>query len=148
MNIYIGADHRGFAMKEGIVAWLTQEGYMVEDMGAQEFAEGDDYPDYAVSVAQKIAQDPENTRGILLCGSGVGVAVAANKIAGVRAANIQSVDVAKTARNDDDINALCLGADLLALDEAKAIIATFLDTPFSGLERHERRVEKIKKLEQ
>ena len=148
MDIYIGADHRGFAMKEGLVAWLTQEGHMVEDMGAKDFAEGDDYPDYAVPVAQKIAQDPTNNRGILLCGSGVGVAVTANKITGVRAANIQSVDVAKTARNDDDINVLCLGADLLALDEAKAIIATFLDTPFSGLERHERRVEKIKKLEQ
>ncbi len=148
MNIVIGADHRGFAMKEGLVAWLTQEGRTVEDLGARDFTEGDDYPDYAVPVAQKTAQDPENTCGILLCGSGVGVAVAANKIAGVRAANIQSVDVAKTARNDDDVNILCLGADLLTLDEAKAIIATFLDTPFSGLERHERRVEKIKKLEQ
>lgn len=148
MNIVIGADHRGFAMKEGLVSWLTQEGRTVEDLGARDFTEGDDYPDYAVPVAQKTAQDPENTRGILLCGSGVGVAVAANKIAGVRAANIQSVDMAKTARNDDDINILCLGADLLTLDEAKAIIATFLDTPFSGLERHERRVEKIKKLEQ
>lgn len=148
MNVYIGADHRGFAMKEGLTAWLTEQGYEVSDVGALEMQEGDDYPDYAKLVAEKVTQDADNNRGILLCGSGVGVAVAANKIAGIRAANIQSVDVAKSARNDDDINIIALGSDILSLEDAKAITATFLTTPFSGLERHVRRVDKIKKLEQ
>ena len=147
MNIFIGADHRGFAMKEGLIAWLTQQGYQVVDMGATDFTEGDDYPDYAMRVAEKVVEHSDN-KGILLCGSGVGMAVAANKTKGVRAANIQSVDVAKSARNDDDINILALGSDVVSLEDAQAITATFLATPFSESERHTRRVEKINMLEQ
>src|SRR3989344_8861813 len=109
MNIFIGADHRGFAMKEGLIAWLQQQGHNVEDMGAQEFMEGDDYPDYAMLVAKKIAVDTEHNRGIVLCGSGVGMAVAANKVHGIRAAMIHDVEIVKAARNDDDINVLALG---------------------------------------
>src|SRR3989344_1836115 len=147
MNIFIGADHRGFAMKEGLIAWLQQQGHNVEDMGATEFTEGDDYPDYAMLVAKKIAEDIENNRGIPLCGSGVGMAVAANKVAGVRAALIHDVEIAKIARNDDDINILALGSDFISLEEAQAIASTFLSTPFSGLERHVRRVGKIAEME-
>ncbi|HSX24739.1 MAG TPA: RpiB/LacA/LacB family sugar-phosphate isomerase [Candidatus Andersenbacteria bacterium] len=147
MNIFIGADHRGYAMKEGLVSWMKEQGFTVEDVGATDFTEGDDYPDYATLVAQKVAEDTENNRGILLCGSGVGMAVAANKLAGIRAANIESVDVAKSARNDDDINVLSLGADTISLDDAQAITATFLQTPFAQSERHVRRIEKIKRLE-
>ena len=147
MNVYIGADHRGFAMKEGLIAWLQQQGHNVEDMGATEFTEGDDYPDYAMLVAKKVAEDTENNRGILLCGSGVGVAVAANKVAGVRAALIYDVEIAKAARNDDDINILALGSDFISLEEAQAVAATFLSIPFSGSERHARRVGKITETE-
>ena len=148
MNIFIGADHRGFPMKEGLLPWLKEQGHVVEDMGAKDFSEDDDYPEYAQLVSNKVVEDAIHNRGILLCGSGIGMAVAANKISGVRAANIQSVDIAKVARNDDDITILALGSDFLSLEEAQAIVATFLDTPFSGSERHVRRIEKIKQLEQ
>ena len=147
MNIIIGADHRGFAMKENLAVWLAEQGHEVSDVGALEMSEGDDYPDYAKLAAEKVAQDADNNRGILLCGSGVGMAVAANKVAGIRAANIRDVEIAKAARNDDDINVLALGTDYVDLDDAKAIIATFLTTPFSGMDRHVSRIEKIKKME-
>lgn len=147
MNIYIGADHRGFAMKEGLLPWLREQGHVVHDMGAQEFTEGDDYPDYAMEVAQAVATDTENNRGVLLCGSGIGMAITANKITGIRAGSIQAVDIVKSARNDDDINILSLGADFMNLEDAKAVIATFLQTPFSGQERHVRRVGKITEME-
>jgi ribose 5-phosphate isomerase B len=148
MNIFIGADHRGFAMKEGLAVWLSEQGHDVHDVGALEMNEGDDYPDYAKLVADEVTKNLEESRGILLCGSGVGVAIAANKVTGVRAGNIHDVEIAKAARNDDDINVLALGADYLQLDDAKAIIATFLQTPFSGIDRHQHRIEKIKKMEQ
>ena len=133
MNIFIGADHRGYAMKEGLISWMQQQGFTAQDVGATDFTEGDDYPDYATIVAKKVMEDGENNRGILLCGSGVGMAVTANKIPGIRAANIESVDVAKSARNDDDINIVSLGSDILSLEDAQAIVATFLHTPFSHI---------------
>lgn len=142
MTIYIGADHRGYAMKEGLVAWLREQGHDVHDMGAAEYTEGDDYPDYAKAVAQEVASDAQ-ARGIVLCGSGVGMAVAANKIQGVRAALIHDTNIAKAARNDDDINVLALGADYISLEEAKSAASVFLETPFSGEDRHTRRIGKI-----
>lgn len=147
MIVFIGADHRGFPMKEGLAPWLAEQGIDVRDVGAFEMQEGDDYPDYAKLVAEGVAENPQESRGILLCGSGVGIAVAANKINGIRAANIRDVEIAKAARNDDNINVLALGADYLQLDDAKAIVATFLNTPFSGMDRHEKRIEKISQLE-
>ncbi len=145
MTIYIGADHRGYAMKEGLVAWLREQGHDVHDMGATEYSENDDYPDYAHIVAKEVAEDTQS-RGILLCGSGTGIAVAANKIAGVRAALIHDEKIAKVARNDDDINVLALGADYIPLADAKKVITAFLETNFSGEERHVRRIEKIEKV--
>ena len=136
-------------MKEGLVAWLREQGHDIHDMGALEIAANDDYPEYAQAVAKEVADDTES-RGIVLCGSGTGVAVAANKVKGIRAALIHDVNIAKAARNDDDINILALGADYISLEDlptgqagAKKIITVFLETPFSGEERHLRRIGKI-----
>jgi ribose 5-phosphate isomerase B len=145
MTIYIGADHRGYAMKEGLVAWLREQGNDVHDMGAKDYTEGDDYPDYAKAVAQEVAGDTQ-ARGIVLCGSGVGVAVSANKVTGIRAAVIHDMNIAQAARNDDDINVLALGADYISLEDAKKVVTVFLETPFSGEERHVRRIGKIERI--
>ncbi len=145
MTIYIGADHRGYAMKEGLVAWLREQAYDVHDMGATEYVGDDDYPDYAKVVAQEVSRDTQ-ARGIVLCGSGTGMAAAANKTKGVRSALIHDEAIAKAARNDDDSNILALGADYISLENAKKVIAVFLETPFSGEDRHMRRIEKIEQI--
>lgn len=146
MNVYIGADHRGFEMKEALKGYLEGEGYSVIDMGAMEKNADDDYPDAAKAVAQRVAGEPES-RGILLCGSGAGVDVAANKIKGVRATLIHQAPLARAARADDDINILALGADHIGLEQAKEVVTAFLETPFSGEERHRRRLDKIADME-
>jgi ribose 5-phosphate isomerase B len=145
MEIYIGADHRGYAMKEGLVAWLAEQGHDVHDMGASEYKDQDDYPDYAFAVAKEVAAS-DDRRGLLLCGSGVGMAVAANKVRGVRAALVHDTKTIKAARNDDDVNVLALGADSIPLEEAKRAITVFLETPFSGEERHLRRIQKLENI--
>lgn len=146
MTIYIGADHRGYAMKEGIVGWLREQGHDVHDIGAQEYSEVDDYPAYAAEVGTAVAKDA-TARGIVLCGSGVGVAIAANKIKGVRAALIHTPDIAKAARTDDDVNVLALGADYISLEDARDVITVFLETPFSSEERYIHRLEEITEME-
>lgn len=148
MHLVIGADHRGFAMKEGIVSWLLEQGHDVHDVGASEYQENDDYPEYAVAVAHEVAASPDTSRGIVLCGSGVGVAIAANKVVGIRAALIHDSKIATAARNDDDINILALGADYISLEDAKRVITAFLETPFSGEDRHTRRIGEIAEIEQ
>lgn len=145
MTIYIGADHRGYAMKEGLVQWLQEQGHDVHDVGATEYIEGDDYPDYATLVGKEVSNDPAAI-GILLCGSGVGMAVAANKEKGVRAALIHDPNIAAAARHDDDINVLSLGADYISLEDAQKVVTSFLETPFSGEERHLRRIQKLEKV--
>src|SRR5688572_10419843 len=116
MNIYIAADHRGFVLKNELAAWLTREGHTVNDLGAATLNKDDDYPDFAVAVARAVAEAPHNRRGIALCGSGVGVAVVANKVAGIRAALIHDPAIAAAARADDDTNVLALGADYVTLE--------------------------------
>jgi RpiB/LacA/LacB family sugar-phosphate isomerase len=143
MNIYIGADHRGFALKNDLMAWLTAEGHTINDVGAPTLVPDDDYPDFALAVARAVAEAPQNRRGIALCGSGVGAAVAANKVPGIRAALLHDPAIAAAARNDDDTNVLALGADYVTLENAKEIVARWLATPFSGEERHQRRLNKI-----
>lgn len=145
MTIYIGADHRGYAMKEGLVQWLEDQGHDVHDIGAAEYIEGDDYPDYAHTLGKEVSNDPA-ARGILLCGSGVGMAVAANRGKGVRAAVIHDPKIAAAARHDDDVNVLALGADYLSLEDAQRVVTSFMETPFSGEERHLRRIQKLESL--
>ena len=144
---YIGADHRGFKLKESLKSYLQEIGAAFEDMGATVYDPNDDYPDFAIVVAQKVSEDPENNRGILICGSGVGVDITANKIKGIRSALIHDAAQARASRNDDNTNVLSLASDFISEEKAKEIIKIWLETPFSGLERYARRLTKIKEIE-
>lgn len=147
MLIYIGADHRGFNLKESLKLYLNEAGYEVADVGNQIYDRDDDYPDFASLVARKVSLDPENSRGVVICGSGVGVDVVANKYRNVRAALAHSPDQAMASRNDVNANVLALSSDFLTEDEVKKILMVWLQTPFSEEERHRRRLEKIEKVE-
>jgi ribose 5-phosphate isomerase B len=144
MKISIGADHAGFALKEGLKSVLRARGLDVEDLGTHA-AESTDYPDYAERVARQV-RDGQADRGILCCSTGVGMAIAANKVDGVRAAIAFSDDEVALTRAHNDANVLTIGARYFGLDEAARMIGIFLDTPFEG-GRHERRVNKISNLE-
>lgn len=145
-KVFIGADHRGFALKEKLVEHLRAAGYLIDDVGAASLDAGDDYPDFAIPVARAVSQDP-SARGLLLCGSGMGMDVAANKVRGVRATVGYSVDAARHARSHDDVNVLTLAADTDDAASAIAIADAFLSTAFDGAERNERRLAKIAALE-
>jgi ribose 5-phosphate isomerase B len=141
-SIPIGADHAGFQMKERLKAELERMGYAVEDLGAYS-AEPSDYPDYAHRVAEKIEKG-EASRGVLLCGTGLGMGVAANRHPGVRAAVVWSPEVARLSRQHNDANVLILPARCLegGEEEGVEILKTWLETPFEG-GRHARRLAKI-----
>ncbi|MDQ3008702.1 MAG: RpiB/LacA/LacB family sugar-phosphate isomerase, partial [bacterium] len=139
MKLYIGTDHRGFALKNELVPWLTEQGHQVLDLSAPSMQPDDDYPPIAFAVAQAVAEDMGG-RGIVFCGSGIGVSVAANKIEGVRAAVGHTVEEVKAARNDDDINVLAVAADFTQSEDAQRVLTAFIETPFSKLERHARRI--------
>lgn len=146
--IYLGADHRGFALKEELKKHFLREGRKAEDAGAYTHELNDDYPDFAYAVAVKIAENPEKNRGILICGSGMGMDVVANKVRGVRATVGYSYGAAMHARTNDDVNVITLAADELNFNDAKEIIDAFLTTDFSGEERHVRRLKKIEEIEE
>jgi ribose 5-phosphate isomerase B len=145
MKIAIAADHAGFALKEKLRARLAAEGHEVVDFGADS-AESCDYPDYAHPVAREVAQGHFD-RGILVCFTGIGMAIAANKVAGVRAVRAQSADEARLTREHNDANVLTLGARSIDEPGAMEVIEPFLTTEFAG-GRHARRVAKIAQLEQ
>jgi ribose 5-phosphate isomerase B len=147
MVIYLGADHRGYNLKEAIKDFLHDKGYEVIDVGNNSYDEKDDYPDFAVKVAEKVSLNSETSRGILICGSGVGVDVTANKFKNVRSALGITSDQIYDARHDDDVNVLSLAADYMSPEEAEKIVQVFLSTPFSGEERFSRRIEKISQAE-
>jgi ribose 5-phosphate isomerase B len=143
--IYIGADHRGFRLKEEIKKWLETEHYDFRDLGANEYDKEDDYPDISIKVAESVITD--NGKGIIICGSGAGASIAANKVNGIRCGLCTFEKQARAARNDDDINVLCLAADAVSVEDNIKIIAVFLGTLFSSEERHIRRINKIKEYE-
>ena len=148
--IYLGADHRGYELKKKAKQWLEDWGYAYEDCGAFEYNKDDDYPDCAKAVAEEVvgtAGDTENNRGILFCGSGIGVCIAANKIKGVRAGTATSSKQIKAAVSDEDLNIVAISSDYTDEKTAKNVIKTFLETKFSGEERHIRRINKINNLE-
>lgn len=147
MKIFLGADHRGFDLKEKIKEWLKDRKYSVEDLGAYKLDPQDDYPDFASAVAGKIAESPEENRGILICGSGVGMDTAANKFRGVRATVGWNTESVEHARSHDDVNVISIPADWTPPEAAREIVRAFLDTPFSGEERHTRRLKKIEEIE-
>ena len=146
--LYIGSDHRGYNLKETLKNYLEGLNYVFEDLGAKELISDDDYPDYALAVAQKVAEDPENNRGILICASGVGVDIVANKIKGIRSALCFDIQQTKASRNDDNTNILSLPANFISESLAKEIVKTWLETPFSNSEHYIRRIDKIKKIEE
>lgn len=148
MLIYIGADHRGFNLKESLKNFLGQSGYETVDVGNDRYDENDDYPDFAAAAVRAISKDPmAGNRGILICGSGAGMDIAANKFRHIRSALACNPDQAYSSRNEDDSNVLCLAADFVDEETAKQIVKTWLATPFSGNERFRRRLEKIDRLE-
>ncbi len=142
MRVYIGADHRGFALKEELKEWLKGENYEVVDVGAYEFDEEDDYPDFAAKVAKEVIGDRES-RGILLCGSGHGVDIAANRFKEVRSVLGFNLMVVEQGRQHEDANILSLPADWVDVELAKKMVMAFLETEFSRKLRHRRRIEKL-----
>jgi len=146
LKIYIGADHRGYNLKERITKWLLNWGYKFEDMGAYMLEPTDDYPLYAERVASIVGRD-DGGRGVLICGSGVGVDAAANKFDGVRASIGKAPEQVKAGRNDDDMNILVIAADFTSEDEAREMLKAFLETKFAGQEKYKKRLEDIKKIE-
>jgi len=142
--VALGADHAGFLLKEALKAWLLRGGHCVMDVGTHS-TESVDYPDFAAAVGEALTAH-QAERGILVCGSGIGMAIAANKLAGVRAAQCGDVDSARLCRQHNDANVLTLGARTTPADVACAIVDAWLGTPFEG-GRHARRVDKLTALE-
>ena len=145
--IYLGADHAGFALKEEVKKYLQEQGLPFEDLGAFSLELEDDYPDFIIPVAKKVAENPES-KGIVLGGSGQGEVIAANKIKGIRAAVYYGglLEIVKLSRQHNDTNILALGARFITEEEAIAAVDLWLETKFEG-GRHEGRVKKISKLE-
>lgn len=150
MKIYLGADHQGFHLKEQVFAYLVKNGYDVEDIGGQTLDPNDDFPIFAQAVALKvIGSDARDARGILLCGGGQGMAMAANRFRGIRASVIWDAFEAKMTRNDNDSNVLCLPSRIFLEEGAEAwkgVIETWLNTPFAGAARFRRRNAELDEL--
>jgi ribose 5-phosphate isomerase B len=146
IRIVIGADHAGYPLNERVITELRLAGHEITDLGTQDGSIADDYPDYAVKVGQTI-QSGKADIGILICGSGVGAAVAANKLPGIRAALCGDTYSAHQSREHDDCNVLCLGARVVGPELAMEIVRAFVAARFTGEERHLRRVRKIAELD-
>lgn len=146
MIIAIGCDHGGYPLKEPLAAWLNQQGHQVLDMGAYQLEPADDYPDFAQAVALAV-QGGKAQRGIILCGSGVGACVVANKFAGVRAGLCHDTYSAAQGVEHDDVNVLCLGARVVGEALALEIVKAFTRAAYSGQARHQRRLEKVLAIE-
>jgi ribose 5-phosphate isomerase B len=141
--IYLGTDHRGFELKEQIKEFLKEQGIAFEDLGSHQLDPNDDYTDIGFLVAKKIAEKPDENRGILLCGSGIGVVIAANRIKRVRAGLCLSTWMAEHGRQNEDINILALASNLTDLETSKDIIKTFLNTSFLMTENYIRRKKEL-----
>ena len=147
MKVFIGADHNGFEYKQQLAKALQIAGHEVVDSGDVELKADDDYPQFATQVvnALKAANDPD-AKAILICGSGQGMCIAANRFKGIQAALCWNQAEARAARNDDDCNILCLSSRYTSLDEAGTIMATFLSTPFAAAPRFSRRIQQLDEL--
>ncbi|WP_248965371.1 ribose-5-phosphate isomerase [Sphaerisporangium perillae] len=142
MRVYIAADHAGYELKNHLVSWLKDHGHEVVDDGPFVYDAEDDYPTFVIRAAQGVVQDP-GAFGVVIGGSGNGEQIAANKVRGVRAALAWSEETASLARQHNDANVISLGARMHTLEEATRFVEVFLSTPFSGVERHQRRVDQI-----
>jgi ribose 5-phosphate isomerase B len=139
MRVHLGSDHAGYELKRHLVEWLTAHGHSPADCGPAAYDGEDDYPPYVMLAASRTAADP-GSLGIVIGGSGNGEAIAANKVSGVRAALAWSEETARLGREHNDANVLSLGARMNTVDEATRFVEIFLSTPFSGAERHARRI--------
>lgn len=147
MKIYIGTDHNGFVLKNSLVTYLNKAGYEVVDVGGERLDPDDDFPVFAQKVVNELlASDDNQPMGILLCGSGQGMCMAANRFRGIRAALGYDRESVKSSRNDDDANILCLPARHLKADTANVLVETFLNTPFSHVGRFQRRIKELDEL--
>lgn len=147
MVIYIGGDHGGFPLKEFLKIYLKNQGYETADMGNLHLDPQDDYPDFAAAVAKKVSMDPNGSRGILICRSGAGVDIVANKFRDVRSGMGISPDQVFHMREHDDINILSIASDFTAEADAQKMVNVFLETPYTGEARHQRRIDKISQIE-
>ena len=156
MKVYVGSDHAGFGLKEKLVPYLMELGYEVDDKGAREYNEGDDYPDYIIPVAREVSQHPKDAKGIILGASGQGEAMTANKFSDVRAAvyygegcsvvEDKEASIINLARSHNDSNILSIGAHFVTEEDMKKAVRRWLETPFSADERHERRLAKMDRI--
>ena len=146
MRVAVGADHGGFPLKDEIAGLLRSQGHEPLDLGAHSLDPDDDYPDFARAVAGAVAAG-QAERGILICGSGVGASIAANKIRGIRAAVCHDTYSARQGVEHDDMNILCIGARIIGPALAAELVRAFLAARFSGAERHARRLAKVRALE-
>jgi ribose 5-phosphate isomerase B len=147
MKIAIAADHGGFPLKADIVDLLTQAGHQAIDLGAHEYIASDDYPDYALLVG-KAVQSGQADRGIVICGSGVGACIAANKMKGIRAGVCHDTYSAHQGVEHDDMNVLCFGARIIGVELAREIVLAFVGASFNTGERYQRRLNKVLKIEE
>jgi ribose 5-phosphate isomerase B len=146
MKIAIAADHGGFPLKADLVELLKQAGHEPLDLGAYEYIAGDDYPDYTVLVGRAV-QSGQAKRGIVICGSGVGACIAANKLQGIRASVCHDTYSAHQGVEHDDMNVLCLGARIVGVELAREIVLAFVGATFNTGERYQRRLNKVLKIE-
>lgn len=147
MTVFIGADHRGHEMKNALIDYLHEKNIRVEDLGNYNYERGDDYPDYAHKVAMAVLQHPQEYLGIVICGSGIGVSIAANRHKGIRCALVFTIDQVKHGRERDQVNIIALPADYVTLDQAKQLVDTFLDSQPLQEERDIRRIAKIEAIQ-
>ncbi len=147
MKIGIAADHGGFELKNTIKQFLKGKGFEVKDFGAHQLDNGDDYPDFVIPLAEAVAKKDVG-RGVAICGSGVGASVAANKVVGIRAALIHEHFSAHQGVEDDDMNLICLGGRVTAFAAAEELVMAFLNAKYIGAERHKRRLQKVRALEE
>ncbi|MCG5436093.1 ribose-5-phosphate isomerase [Micromonospora sp. NPDC007208] len=146
MRVYLGSDHAGFELKVHLANHLAMQGYEVVDVGPHGYDPDDDYPTFCLHTGDQVVAD-ETGLGVVIGGSGNGEQIAANKVAGVRAALAWSVETAQLARQHNDANVVAIGARQHTLDEATGIVEAFLNTPFSGNERHARRIAQVAEYE-
>ena len=147
MKVAIGADHAGFELKGEIVRWLESAGHQVKDLGAHVMDPDDDYPDSAVAVANSL-RSGEMERGVIICGSGVGACITANKVRGIRACLCHDTYTARQGVQHDDMNVVCIGGRVIGIELTKAVLEAFLEARFIPEPRFQRRLEKLAQIEQ
>lgn len=146
MKVFIGADHNGFEMKRVLAEELTRAGYEVIDKGGEKLNPDDDFPQFAEAVVRSMQAEGDKARGVLICGSGQGMCIAANRFRGIRASLIWNLEEAHASRNDDDSNIICLPARYMDNQTAIRLTEAWLSTPFAGAARFKRRIKELDEL--